>query len=269
MNEYPSCKLSFNENGFDQSLTPDGGWKNIDKGSGSDVPLVHERLNTLGMMSLGIAHELNGPIATIKACSEGLLKRLSKGNFDPILFKDYLEIIEEEVTNCNFITDNILRFIQEAEEMDKQRIDIHKSLDKTIHSFVLQGRCRRIEIVKKYEKTMPAVSGSECGLRQVFSAVIVNAIEAMKDEGILTLETRIDRNTVCISIKNSGAPIPKENLNKIFEPCYSTKIGHGGTGLGLFLANNIIRNNGGRIQVASDFREGTTFTINLPLINVS
>ena len=234
----------------------------IDKSeSGS---LTKERLNSLGMIASGIAHDLNGPLATIRACSQGLLKRLQKEEIDRILFKEYLDIIDEEIMRCMYITNNILRFIQHEKGSYDQGVDIHASLDKTIDMVKLQGRCGERTVVRNYEKGALIVLGNECELRQAFLSIIVNALDIMKADDTLTLETRIDNNSALIFIKNTGDPIPVEHLTKIFDPYFTTKAQQGGTGLGLFLANHIIKEVGGEIRVASNEVEGTTFTIALP-----
>ena len=122
-----------------------------------------------------------------------------------------------------------------------------------------------LRIVKKYVDKKPIILCSDFGMRQVFSIIIGNAFEAMKDGGTLTLETRVDRSKIYISIHNEGDYIPMEAMKNIFKPRYTTKAAQGGKGLGLFLANNIINDNGGNIRVLSNPLEGTTFTIILPL----
>ncbi len=235
-----------------------------DVNKSESASFIKERLNSLGMIASGIAHELNGPLATVRACSQGLLKRLQKEEIDRTLFKEYLDIIEEEIGRCMYITNNVLRFIQQEKGPYDQGIDIHASLDKTIDMVRLQGRCGERTVVRNYEKNGLIVLGNECELRQAFLSIIVNALDIMKTSDTLTLETRGDNSSALIFIKNTGEPISRENLTKIFDPYFTTKAKQGGTGLGLFLANNIIKERGGEIRVASDEVEGTTFTIALP-----
>lgn len=230
----------------------------------ASTSLTHERLKTLGMIASGIAHELNGPLTTIRACSQGLLNRLQKDKIDRVLFKEYLEIVAEEILRCMYITDNILRFIKDEKGSCDQSVDIHASLDKAIDMVKMQGRCQEITIVRNYVRTAPTVLGNECELRQTFSSIIVNALDVMKTGDTLTLETLYDKDSVHISFKNDGDPISSENLTRIFDPYFTTKANQGGTGLGLFLACSIIKEQGGDIKVASNEAEGTTFTIILP-----
>lgn len=223
-----------------------------------------EKLNSLGMAASGIAHELNGPLATVKACSEGLLRRLEKKKFDPDLFKNYLEIIEEEVERCVFITGNILRYLRGSDEARDHVVDIHASLEKTINMVNLLGRCEKIQIIRKYEKRKLLIFGNEGEFRQAFLSIIVNALDVMHDGGRLTLKTETDNHSILISFNNTGDPIPQDFIGNIFDPYFTTKANRGGTGLGLFLASNIITERGGKISVHSDKEEGTTFTITLP-----
>ena len=189
---------------------------------------------------------------------------MQKEEIDRTLFKEYLDIMEEEIGRCMYITNNVLRFIQQEKGSYDQGIDIHASLDKTIDMVRLQGRCGERTVVRNYEKSGLIVLGNECELRQAFLSIIINALDIMKADDTLTLETRGDNSSALIFIKNTGEPISRENLTKIFDPYFTTKGKQGGTGLGLFLANNIIKERGGEIRVASNEVEGTTFTIALP-----
>ena len=152
------------------------GMRNDIERSGSSE-LRSERLKSLGMIASGIAHDLNGPLATVKACSQGLLKRLLKDNIDRTLFKEYLEIIEEEIGRCTYITNAILRFLRQEKGSYDQGVDIHASLDKTIEMVRLQERCGETAIVRNYEKSAAIVLGNECELRQAFLSIIGNALE--------------------------------------------------------------------------------------------
>ena len=221
-------------------------------------------MNSLGMIASGIAHELNGPLATLKACSQGLLKRLQKEEIDRTLFKEYLEIMEEEIGRCMYITNNVLRFIQQEKGSYDQDIDIHASLDKTIDMVRLQGRCGERTVVRNYEKSGLIVLGNECELRQAFLSIIINALDIMQADDTLTLETRGDNSSALIFINNTGEPISRRKLDKDFRPLLYDQGETGRNGIGLFLANNIIKERGGEIRVASNEVEGTTFTIALP-----
>lgn len=242
--------------------------------------IMSERLAALGKMASGIAHEINNPLATIGACTDGLLNRLKRGRIDHELFKNYLEIINEEVIRCKGITTSMLSFVRRT-SYEKKSIDIHSILDKTLDLIGFQGRLKYVETRKKYEGLL-AVHGSEGELRQVFLAIFVNALDAMEDRGILTIETGIipahtpteneagidsypeEREFVFIKISDTGPGIPSELESRIFDPFVTTKSEKGGIGLGLSIAHKIIKNHNGNIHVTTDAGKGTTFQITLP-----
>ncbi len=114
-------------------------------------------------------------------------------------------------------------------------------------------------------RRVPAIPGYEADLRQVFLSVLLNAFDAMKDQGTLAIETELNGNTVLTRIRDTGPGIPPGIISKIFDPFFTTKAERRGTGLGLSIAHKIIREHEGRIDVASEEGKGTTFTITLPL----
>jgi len=237
--------------------------------------IMSERLAALGQMASGIAHEINNPLATIAACAEGLLKRLKKGRFENELFQNYLDIIVQEVVRCKGITTSMLSFVRKT-IYEKKEIDIHYVLDKTLELIGFQGRLKDVAIIKKYHGMLTA-HGSEGELRQVFLAIILNALDAMEDRGALTLETGIcpsasnvkskepgEGGSIFIIISDIGAGIPPGLTEKIFDSFFTTKSEKGGTGLGLSIANKIIKDHKGSIHVTSEKGKGAAFRIVLP-----
>jgi PAS domain S-box-containing protein len=226
--------------------------------------IMSERLASLGQMASGIAHEINNPLAAIAGCAEGLLNRVEKDRYNPELFRNYLKIIEEEILRCKSITTSMLSFVRET-TYEKKMVDIAEMLDKTLEIIGFQGRLKDVEVHNDYMAGLPLVHGSEGELRQVFLSVITNALDAMNDRGTLTIRTGTDGKAVFIKIGDSGPGIPPENINRIFDPFFTSKSAAGGTGLGLSIAGKIISNHKGKIDVVSRENEGAVFTITLPL----
>lgn len=226
--------------------------------------IMSERLAALGQMASGIAHELNNPLAAIAGCAEGLLNRMDQKRFEPEVFRNYLRIISEEVSHCRKITADILSFVRKPGE-DKEMVDIHTPICKAIETAMHQGRLKNVEVIKKFGDNIPRVSGNEDELKQAIVAIMVNALDAMEDKGTLTIETGIKGRTVFIKIADTGPGIPKELIQKIFSPFFTTKSQGRGTGLGLSIAQKIILDHHGAIDVASEQGRGAVFTINLPV----
>ncbi len=226
--------------------------------------ILTERLAAIGQMASGIAHEINNPLATVAVCTEGLLKRVEKGEFTQDFFRNYLRIMGEEVNRCKNITDEMLSFVRKKRN-GKEKVNLHEVLDRTLDMISLQGRLEKVNVFKRYAEGIPGVPGYEADLRQVFLSILLNALDAMKDQGKLVIETELNGNTALTRVRDTGPGIPPAIIDKIFDPFFTTKAERRGTGLGLSIAHKIIRENDGRIDVASEEEKGTTFTITLPL----
>ncbi len=225
--------------------------------------VMSERLAALGQMASGIAHEINNPLASIAGCSEGLLTRVRKGRYDSALFESYLNIIQEEVFRCKNITTTMLSFVRNT-TYEKKDILLHELLDKTIEVIGFQGRLKNVEITKRYSDRPLTLHGSEGELRQLFLVIIANALDAMEDEGALTVETSGESERVVVRIRDTGPGIPFDLITKMFEPFFTTKADQGGTGLGLSIARKIVLNHGGTIDADSEQDKGALITITFP-----
>lgn len=226
--------------------------------------ITSERLAALGQMASGIAHEINNPLASIAGCSEGLLVRIKKGQCDYKLFETYLNIIQEEIFRCKSITTAMLSFVRKT-TYEKKEVGLSEMLDKTVEIISFQGRLKSVNVNRSYPEEPIRVHANEGELRQVFLAIITNALDAMADKGTITLETGLHGKSAVVRIIDTGPGIEVEHLNRIFDPFFTTKSERGGTGLGLSIARKIIHNHNGTIEVSSDHGKGTIFTIQLPL----
>jgi len=225
--------------------------------------IMSERLASLGQMASGIAHEINNPLASIAGCAEGLLLKVRRNKYDPRLFEEYLQIIEEEIQRCKNITTGMLSFVRQT-AYEKKGVDLNEVLDKTVEIIGFQGRLKDVKIVKRYEAGLPLAWGSEGEIRQVLLAIITNGLDAIKDSGTLTLATRDEDGVSVVMIEDTGPGIPAENIQRIFDPFFTTKTEQGGTGLGLSIAHKIITNHGGTISVTSESGKGAVFTLAFP-----
>ncbi len=236
---------------------------------------MNERLASLGHIATGIAHEINNPLASIAGCAEGLLTKVKKGKYDPILCEKYLNVIEEEILRCKNITNSLLSFARKT-TYEKKEINLNEVFEKTLEIIGFQGRLREIDVIKNYKEELTSIYGSEGELRQVFLSIVINALDAMEDKGKLTIETGVippaetlkaegAGELVYIKISDTGPGIPSEVKEKIFNPFVTTKSEKGGVGLGLSIASKIISSHNGSIDVTSEGGKGTTFRITLPV----
>ncbi len=225
--------------------------------------IMSERLAALGQMASGIAHEINNPLASIAGCSEGLLSRIKKDQYDRKLFETYLNIIQEETFRCKSITTAMLSFVRKT-TYEKKEMSLNQAVDRTMEILSFQGRMKGVEIVRRYQEPLVTVSANEGELRQVFLVLLTNALDAMQDKGTLTLETGNADGKAFVRITDSGPGIAAEHLNRIFDPFFTTKAEQGGTGLGLSIARKIMMNHNGSIEASSVPDQGSTFTVTLP-----
>jgi signal transduction histidine kinase len=225
--------------------------------------LLRERLAALGQIISGVVHEINNPLATIGISAEGLLERVKEGRYDQQLFENYLGIIGEEIHRSRKITNSMLSYVRGG-ETEKEEINIHEVLDNTLEMLSFQGRLNNIELLKDYRDEMKPIRGNEGELRQVFLAVINNALEAMEGKGRLKLETENREKEVSVRISDTGPGISSKIADRIFIPFITTRSEKGGTGLGLYIAKKIIQEHNGSIEVLSKEGEGATFSITLP-----
>jgi len=148
-----------------------------------------------------------------------------------------------------------------------ESVDINDLLEKTINLFENQPMFHNIDIIKNYQPDLPLTYADPAQIQQVFVNIIMNAVEAMNSNGSLTLTTqsaKID-GYIEISFSDTGSGIPQDQIERIFEPFYTTKgVGHG-TGLGLSISYGIIQGHDGTIKVASTVGKGSTFEVILPI----
>jgi two-component system NtrC family sensor kinase len=218
------------------------------------------KLADLGVLAAGVAHEINNPMAIIRGNTELLQMAIPAGNPD----REEVDTIAQQVGRVERIVSNLLRFAhQEHKKLGQVRL--HHILDDIMKQIGHQVPLTGIGVVRHYTDELPAVEGDHEQLRQVFTNLILNAIQAMEEGGELTLATSLlpNRQGIEITVTDSGAGITPENREKIFSPFFTTK--PRGTGLGLSVSYGIIKDHGGKIVVESEPGQGTTFRVQLPV----
>lgn len=221
-----------------------------------------ERMAMIGRLAAGIAHEINNPLGSILLFSRLLMQKAPAEG----IIRENLERIERETKRCQTIVQGLLDFARKREPKIEP-LNIEDLLDKTLRLFESHPSFHNIELVKDYQAAMPVVLADSSQMMQVFVNMIMNAIDAMEGNGILTISLRTyeSENLLKISIGDTGCGIPEEHVAKLFEPFFTTKAVGQGTGLGLSISYGIIQTHGGTIKVFSKVGEGTTFVISLPI----
>jgi two-component system NtrC family sensor kinase len=220
-----------------------------------------DRLAALGMLAAGVAHEVNTPITGISSYAQMLLSETAES--DPRY--EILKKVERQTFRASRIVNSLLDFARDKSG-EMVPVDLPQLLREAAELLRERLAARRVTLSWGSQCEAAQVLGNDGELQQVFTNLMLNAMEALNGqpggELRLSLETAADKVTA--TIEDNGPGIPAAVLERIFQPFFSTKIGQGGTGLGLSVTHGIVRRHGGDIRVDSQVGRGTRFTIELP-----
>lgn len=234
-----------------------------------------EKMASLGQLAASVAHEVNNPLAGIMVYVKLLLKKYRANEIQTEATERQLMKMEKELDRTTRIIRNLLDFAR-LSEPSMRPINANKIVDAALQLVGNQINLENIDLERQLGDDLPLVRADFDKIQQVLLNIILNAIQAMPDGGTLTIRTsRADRvkiddsvkNTVRIDISDTGVGIPKENLDKLFHPFFTTKERGKGVGLGLSVVHGIIGKHNGRIDVNSRVDLGTTFTIYLEVMD--
>lgn len=261
--------------------------------------LQQEKMASVGQLAAGVAHEINNPVGFIMSnlgtlgkyverlkefiglqtkASESVLSPESLEELDAErkklkvdhVLEDIPELIKESVDGAERVKEIVqnLKSFSRIDETEVKSADINECLETTI-KIVWNELKYKCEVVKEYGE-LPLTLCNAQQLNQVFVNLLVNAAQAIENQGIITIKTWAEDNTIFVSISDTGNGIPGKNLGKLFEPFFTTKEVGKGTGLGLSIAYDIItKKHKGEINVDSEVGKGTTFTIKLPVVEIA
>ncbi len=225
------------------------------------------KMASLGRLSAGVAHEINNPLAVIgekAGLAKDLLLLRKEGDRDPKMIKLISDIISS-VERCSNITHRLLGFAKHS-EIKREEVDLEEIVKEVLSFMGKEAEYRGIEIVVKGGENIPPIISDRGLLQEIFLNLFTNAFAAMENGGILTI-TILEKqpNELVVHCEDTGCGIPEADLERIFEPFFSTRTGKGGTGLGLSISYRLIWEMGGCIDVESEVGKGTVFTITLPI----
>lgn len=215
-----------------------------------------ERLAVLGQMASGVGHELRNPLAVILNAVY-YLKFVQAEASDKI--RQYHSIIEQEARNAEKIITDLLDFAR-IQAVDKEPVAAPELVQRVLERFPLPGH---VQVELRLPADLPQIYVDPRQMEQVLGNLVVNACQAMVSGGELTITAHQEQGMLAVVVKDTGVGIPPENMQKIFEPLFTTKAK--GIGLGLAVSQKLAEANGGRIEVESEAGAGSTFTLYLPV----
>lgn len=220
-----------------------------------------EKLASLGQLASGMAHEIHNPLSIISGEAQLYLES-SRGKDERV--DGVLTSIIEECQRAADITRRILRFAKPA-PVDFHLVDLRTTAEESLALAAYQVRLDKVKRTVSFPADLPKVRGNQNQLQEVFLNLILNACQAMGEQGgelYLSAEP-LYTSHVTVTVRDTGPGIPPEKLKRVFEPFYTTKAT--GTGLGLFVCQRIVKLHGGTLEVDSTVGQGTTFTLVLPV----
>ncbi len=216
-----------------------------------------DKLNVLGELTAGIAHELNTPLGNIL----GFAQLLSNTASDRSQRNDLLKIINS-AKHAREIVKKLMFFSCEMPTKFKTS-SINDLIKESTELLKIQLRENNVKVILKLNENIPEVRIDPVQFSQVLFNLVLNAIKAMPKGGKIIIETKQEKGRIVLIVNDTGVGIEEQNLTKIFEPFFTTRLTGEGMGLGLAVVHGIIQNHGGEIQVSSRLGQGTEFIIKL------
>jgi two-component system NtrC family sensor kinase len=219
-----------------------------------------ERLASLGILAAGVAHEINNPLGAIMA-----LTALTLEDVEDAPSRENLQVVLKQTERCRDIVKGLLQFSRHS-KVNPELADLNRILHDTLSLLTKQAQFLNITVAMNCDPQLPPVMADKSELQQVFMNILINAVQAMRERGTITIIARQNApdSSVEILISDTGCGVPPDKIGQLFHPFFTTKESGQGTGLGLSIAYGIITSHHGSISVESEVGKGTTFKIRLP-----
>ena len=230
--------------------------------------LIHtQKMESIGTLAAGIAHEVGNPLASISA----LVQVVQRDTNDPFI-KEKLGLVKNQVTRISKIIRDLVDFSRPS-NYELHLTDINQSLKEAVEITRVGTKAKDIEFNINLSDDVPFLPLIPDQIQQVFLNILINAVDAISEgktndkPNKIDVSSLIEKDAVTITFTDTGAGIKEKNINKVFEPFFTTKEQGKGTGLGLWVSYGIIKSFQGDIKVESFPGEGTTFKLTLPTGN--
>ena len=231
----------------------------------NEVATLERRLHraeyqaSIGKLARGIAHELNSPLDGVLRYTHLALEHLTEDS--PV--REYLIHVKEGLDRMVRAVRAFLEFSRQVTTPLTRSADLNKLVEDALLLVQHRAKFQQIRVIKRFDEQLPAVVDG--GIQHAVVNLIKNAFDAMPRGGTLTITTRANGAHVDVDVEDTGSGIPEEIRTRIFEPFFSTKPIHQGSGLGLIIAKEVVERSGGTMEFTSQTGVGTTFRIHVPV----
>lgn len=216
-----------------------------------------EKMAAVGRLTASIAHEINNPLQSVRNC----LHLIEHGNFSQKELQNYTSLAAEELDRLMNVTRRMLDYYRPG-TLDRSPIHVNELVERVLQLLETQIKSQAIQVHKRLAQNLPAVVVVGNQIQQVIVNIVLNAMGAMPDGGVLFIETKLKENQVIISVEDTGTGVPKAERESIFEPFTSSK--EEGLGLGLTVSYGIVTAHGGTLDLLPQGKRGAKFQISLP-----
>ena len=218
-----------------------------------------DKLALIGQIAAGIAHEIGTPLNVISGNAEYVMMEMGENN----PYKEELETIISQAERIANLIKQLLEFAR-PRKPNYTKVNVNNELHHVVELLKHQFEKSNIKLNLKFSEDIPSIYADCSQIHQVFLNIIVNAIQAINQNGVIEIETFAKDGYVNIKFRDNGVGILPEHIHKIFEPFFTTKEAGKGTGLGLAVSKRIIDEHNGKIEVESTPGKGTVFTVKFP-----
>ena len=222
--------------------------------------LQSQKLAALGVMAGGIAHEVRTPLAICSSSAQFLMD----DGITPEFRKECAEKINIGIQRASLIIENLLRFARPSQKTDIVPVNLLSLIEETVALVANQAKLQQVEVTTIFSDEAVFVNGIPTLLQQVFINLFLNAINAMPDGGVLSISVETSGCEVLIRVADTGHGISRDDIDKVFDPFYTSSPVGKGTGLGLSICYSIVKEHFGSIEVVSNEGEGSAFTVRMP-----